>query len=159
MKEKVVRKKSKRSDILINKSFQLRFSTLLLIPIVIIQACFWLAIETFFYNMIKKGETHHLPAGHNYYNLLAIQKNELMMILLATSFFVAVLIFIWGIYISHRIAGPLHKLEKYLNESNSLEDATKVKLEFRENDFFLNIPSAFNQFVQKIHSNKNKTID
>lgn len=150
--QKLERQKYKRSIILINKSFQLKFSTLLLVPILIIQVLFWLAIEIFFQNMIKRGEAHHLPIGHNYYNLLAIQKNELTIILIGTSFFVAILMFIWGIYISHRIAGPFYKLETYLNEANSLEDVKKFKLEFRKNDFFLNIPKTFNQFINRISS-------
>jgi hypothetical protein len=147
-------KKYKRSIILINERFQIKFSVLLLIPILIIQILFWLAIEIFIQNMIKRGELHHLPVGHNYYNLLAIQKNELTNILIGISLIVAFLMFIWGIYISHKIAGPFHKLEKYLNEANSLEDVKRIKLEFRKNDFFLNIPTAFNQFIDRI-TNKN----
>jgi methyl-accepting chemotaxis protein len=140
----------KRTNILINKSFQLKFSALLLIPILIIQTLLWLAIEIFFRNMIARGEAHHLPAGHNYYHLLAVQKNELNTILIALCLIVAVFMFIWGIYISHRIAGPFHKMESYLNNAGNLDEVKTKKLEFRENDFFLNIPKAFNQFINRL---------
>jgi ABC-type multidrug transport system permease subunit len=141
---------NKRSQILINKNFQLKFSGLLLIPILIIQTLSWLAIEIFFKKMIARGEAHHLPADHNYYNLLAMQKNELTTMLITLSIIVAIFMFIWGLYISHRIAGPFDKMENYLNDAKTLDEVKKSELEFRKNDFFLNIPKAFNEFISRI---------
>ena len=142
--------KPKRRRILINKTFQLKFSFFLLIPIIIIQNIFWISIEFFFKNMIREGNIRNLPEGHSFYSLLAYQKKELLVILVFSSIIVSIIMFIWGLYISRRIAGPLYKLEMYLNESKTLEEVVNKKLEFRKSDFFLNIPEAFNHFIQRI---------
>jgi hypothetical protein len=139
-----------RRIIIINKEFQYKFSMLLLVPVAIIQFIFWIAIEFFFFKMIQFGKDHQLPIGHNYYRLLSIQKKEFMIILALSSILVAAVMFIWGIYLSHRIAGPLFKLEKYLNEAKSVEDIKSKPLFFRKKDFFLNIPKAFNQFTDRL---------
>ena len=142
--------KPKRRRILINKNFQLKFSFFLLIPIIIIQNIFWISIEFFFKNMIHEGNIRNLPEGHSFYTLLAYQKKELLVILIFSSIIVSIIMFIWGLYISRRIAGPLYKLEMYLNASKSLDEVVNKKLEFRKSDFFLNIPEAFNQIIKRI---------
>jgi ABC-type multidrug transport system permease subunit len=142
--------RARRAKVLINKNFQLKFSAFCLIPIFLIQVMFWLAIEMFFHKMIKKAQAFNLPAGHDFYKLLAQQKKELMFLLLCSSVFVAVVMFIWGIYTSHRIAGPFYKMERYLLETKNLDEAKKSKLCFRKKDFFLNIPKAFNEFIERI---------
>lgn len=140
----------KRKIILINKDFQIRFSLMLLIPIAIIQIIFWIVIELFFYKMIEFGKEHQLPAGHNFYKLLLLQKKEFAIILLASSIIVAIIMFIWGIYMSHRIAGPLYKLEKHLNEIKDINELKLKKLSFRKKDFFQTIPETFNRFIGRM---------
>ena len=54
---------------------------------------------------------------------------------------------IWGgLYISHRVAGPLHRLTGHLRRS-SLSNVEPLK--FRKNDYFPEVQSAFNEFIGK----------
>jgi hypothetical protein len=61
---------------------------------------------------------------------------------------------IWALYLSHRIAGPIHRLKRHLLEqaersnTEALNPLTSPKLQFRKNDFFGELASAFNQYAE-----------
>jgi nitrogen fixation/metabolism regulation signal transduction histidine kinase len=48
----------------------------------------------------------------------------------------------WGIYFSHKIAGPLYRLKKHLNETAAGKAAQPLK--FRTGDYFQEIADAYN---------------
>ncbi len=142
--------KNKRTQWLINKNFQLRFSLYSLAPMMIAVLLFWISVEIFFYKMILLGQKYNLPAGHGYYQLISAQKSELHLIIIITTIILSVVFFIWSIFISHRIAGPFFKMKRYLDNAKSLEEVTQGELFFRKKDFFQEIPEAFNQFIKRI---------
>lgn len=138
-----------RKIIVINRRFQYRFALLLMIPVMLIQAFFWIAVYFFFTKMSAFGQAYQLPHTHIFYKVLATQKREIITALpLLTSFFGASL-FIWGLYISHRIAGPMFKFEKYMREATNINDLKTKPLYFRKKDFFHNIPEVFNDLIKR----------
>lgn len=51
-----------------------------------------------------------------------------------------------GIYISHKVAGPLYRLKKNLEQS-SMKNLKSVG--FRKGDYFTDIKDAFNAFISR----------
>lgn len=142
----------KRKIILINPKFQIKFTLYLFLPMFVSISIFWMSVELLFYRMINFGKNSHLPEGHAYYSLLSMQKKEFEMILFFISLVLFVIFSYWGILFSHRIAGPLHKLNKYFNEKNTVDEVKKSPLFFRKKDFFLEIPDSINAFFNKINN-------
>ncbi len=141
--------KKRRKNWIINQNFQFRFMFYIFVPTGITILIFLLSIELFFYRMIMIGKKFNIPEDHGFYILLRTQKSEFFMILIPLVFILIAAFFIWGIILSHRIAGPFYKFKKYLEESEGLEECHERPLSFRKGDFFLEIPIAFNHFIKK----------
>lgn len=95
------------------------------------------------------GVASGLPINHPYFVLIADQKSLMnSLFLLCVSF--SLLFFIgWGLFISHKIAGPLHRLTRFFEETDALH--FERRLSFRPRDFFQEIPKAINQWMDKNH--------
>jgi hypothetical protein len=139
-----------RKNILIDKPFQLKFAMYSIVPILLIDLCFWVAIEFYFNQMANEALIGGLKKEHDFFKLLQYQKVQFIEIIIFFSLVVGLIMTIWSLYISHRIAGPLRKFEKNLIRCNSLDEAKSYPIEFRKDDFFKPLASSFNEFIRKI---------
>lgn len=139
----------KRKILLINPRFQIKFTLYLFLPMFVSISIFWMSIELLFYRMITFGKNSNLPEGHAYYSVLSMQKREFEMILFFLSLVLFVIFSYWGILFSHRIAGPLYKLNKYFKEKNTIDEVRKSPIFFRKKDFFLEVPDSINAFFDR----------
>lgn len=142
--------KKLRTQLLINPKFQLQFAMNCLIPMLMMAAVFWLILEMFISKMVRIGQAQGLPGNHEYFQLIQAQRIELLQILLLFSLVLVILFFVWGLFYSHRIAGPIFKLTKWLDESQSLQEAVDQPVQFRKKDLFQEIPLALNSFLKKL---------
>lgn len=142
--------KKTRFQKLINPKFQLQFALNCLIPMLMMTVVFWLILETFILKMIKMGKAQGLPENHEFFQLIQTQRLELLQILIIFSVILVIVFFIWGLFYSHRIAGPISKLTKWLDESGDLESAVQKPVQFRKKDLFLEIPDSLNAFLKRI---------
>ncbi|MBF0297512.1 MAG: HAMP domain-containing protein [Oligoflexia bacterium] len=78
-------------------------------------------------------------------NLLYSELNKIIFYLIACAFFFLIVITIWGVFISHKVAGPLYKLKKVINEIKNGDVNQRVY--FRENDEFKDVATAFNEML------------
>src|SRR5690242_20117115 len=104
----------RRGIFLINKRFQLRFA---------LYVCSWLAVLSLAYPLIISNIVeyfiHYLaqdPMGPGL-AVLEKTKTEAGMLLWIMEFIFLSLAFIISIFMSHRIAGPLYKLHRFLREA------------------------------------------
>ena len=140
-----------RKIYLINKPFQLRFIGFICVVNVLTVTVFYVSNLLFFRTFTEMGRSFGLPADHAFYVFISQQQSIMNKIFLISGILFTLLLFVFGIYYSHRIAGSLYRLNKHLlslSESLSLED-----LKFRKNDFFQEIPDSFNQFLKKLREN------
>jgi methyl-accepting chemotaxis protein len=147
---KMMKIKRIRFNKLIIPDFQLKFAFSFLLPMLMASIGFWIMIELFIKKMIDLGKQQNLPVNHDYFQLLEIQRIELLTSLLIFSIILAIVFLVWGVIYSHRIAGPLYKLRKWLQETSTLEGALERPVVFRKNDFFKEISSAVNEFIEKV---------
>jgi len=143
---KETRKKIKRTKFLINPSFQLRFIAYYITAILGSITVFFLAEKFFFNQMYREGINLNLPLNHVYFKMIVQQEEFMTKIFIITSIVVSVFLFIFGLLLSHRIAGPLVKLNNYLKCMGQGESRGKIL--FRKKDFFQELPESFNEMIE-----------
>ena len=120
----------------------------MVIPVLVSLGIFWLSTEYFFYKMLELGRNSNLQAEHPFYTFISVQKKDLSTIIFLGGLFLSMIIIFWGLILSRQIAGPILKLQIYLDKINTLEGLEK--LSFRKNDFFQEISASFNAFILRI---------
>jgi hypothetical protein len=105
-----------------------------------------MALGYFFISIHEQGFIASLPQEHVFIEFLAQQKIILFSIFsVVTAFFFLGFIF-FGVYVSHKIAGPLYRFKKHLENSSP---GTVIPVEFRKGDYFHDLKEAFNDFVKR----------
>ena len=143
---KQLKMKNNRKIFLINKKFQLSilgwFSLLTLILITV----FYSAVWYFFYNFKQQAVQAGLPTNHIFFVFLKNQQLLMDKVFIASSLVAIIVLFIGGLFLSHKVAGPLYRLTQHLKH-HSKSDVTPLK--FRKGDYFIEIEESFNEFINK----------
>lgn len=108
---------------------------------------FYAGIRYFFYKFEKLGAMAGLPPEHEIFQFFAEQQDQMNRIFLGTSIGALIFLTLLGILLSHRVAGPVLRVQKHLEnlaEGKTLEDVT-----FREKDYFPELAQSMNGFVAK----------
>lgn len=142
--------KTQRKKWIINKTFQYKFISLSIFPVIATVLSFLVGVEVIFYIMIEKGRTMNLPAGHFYYDLLNGQKELFLISSVVCGALVAVIFGIWAIIQSNKIAGPLYRLTNYLKGLHGENIKTHPLLKFRDKDYFLDVADEINKFIKRL---------
>ncbi len=144
----------RRSIILINKRFQLRFA---------VYICLWIAAICFVYPLITKNLFEYFisyaasdPMGPEL-GILKKTKDEILQLILLTEAAFLTLTFLLCLYMSHRIAGPLYKLGKSMRELGG--GTWRGTLGFRHKDWFTELAEDFNVMNQSLQNRSRKETD
>ena len=139
----------RRNIFLINKKFQFRFA---------FYVCSWLVALSFVYPLIVHSLFEYFvryamldPTGPSIDSLQGTRK-EILTLLVALQVIFLVVTFLISIFMSHRIAGPLHKLSRFFADAR--DGKLEQKLFFREKDHFQDsfpcrAPHRFRNFCGK----------
>ena len=131
---------------LINRNFQFRFMAYTVLTVVLSLSLFYLANYFFFESFIEKGRQMRLPENHAFFLILKEQQLLMAKIFTGLAIVTSTFLMITGLLFSHKIAGPLYRLNKMLREAS--ENKQKLRnLYFREGDFFQEIPEAINLYL------------
>jgi hypothetical protein len=133
-----------RKIVLINIRFQLSLVFKIAILMLIIDFIFYGANLYFFNHIRDQAMLAGLSSENSFYKYIYAQKAYMDQV-----FFISALIStvtaIWGgLYISHRVAGPLHRLVNHLRTSTM---SNVEPVQFRKNDYFPEVQAAFNEFI------------
>ncbi len=145
--------KEQRRILLINPSFQIRFIAWMAALGVLVILLMRVSHSWFFYRLRLQAVHAGVPKGHVFYQFIAERQAEMTWIEAGSFGGVVLLSIVFGLALSHRIAGPLFRLRKHLEKVAETGVATPVQ--FREDDFFREIPDAYNlQFKTSSESKK-----
>lgn len=142
-----MKKKFKRRQFLVNPTFQFRimgWMTLISLTPVFV---FFAAHHYFFWQLEKLGLDIGLDPQHVYYKFLAVQSQKLFIIFIICSILTCACVLFLGLILSHRIAGPIHRLKSYLRDFHKNEQ--NHPLSFREGDYFGELPAIVNDCLGK----------
>jgi nitrogen fixation/metabolism regulation signal transduction histidine kinase len=135
----------KRRIYLINRPFQLKFSFYLALIVLISSAIYPFIIFELYSSVAQSISIDFPQAAQNFHH----KKNALIITLVAIQLCFALLFFIIGILLTHKVAGPLYKLQLFLKAA--ADGADHGKLYFRDGDYFSNIADTYNESMEKIH--------
>ncbi len=136
---------NRRKKYLINPKFQYRFILATLIPNVASLVLFYVMIDLYFIKLIRDGKDLGLPEEHPYFMLLRDQSLLMNKVFIVVAICTTLFFLIWGVIFSHKIAGPLYRLRAHFDENAGSREMRK--LSFRPGDFFLEIPEAYNRWL------------
>jgi len=138
---------NKRKVFLINPSFQFRFMAYFLLFTLISLILFYSANYLFIYNFETLGHQLNLPEGHIFFKFIAKQESKLNMIFIASTALLMIVQIPLGLFLSHKIAGPIFRFTNTLTSMKNKKEIEQVKC--RKGDFFPEIYSSFNQYLDK----------
>ena len=136
----------RRKKILANKRVQLKYLTLLIVsmavPLLFAIGCLYYLIFTIMAEQLGIPESIA-------YNLFPVVKkiNAVLAIGLPPLF---LLLIWWGVVLSHRIAGPLQRIEKELSKITHSHDFSH-RIHLRKSDDVKPIADAINKLLDSLH--------
>lgn len=139
---------AKRKIILINPSFQLNIINSIVYFFLLIISAFYAVNWYFFYQLKEKGIAAGIPINNDYFIFIANSSRQLNIFFLITALVSLVVIYYFGLILSHRIAGPLFKIDKTIDEM--IKTNKKFKINLRKDDYFQDHALKLNEFVDKI---------
>jgi len=143
---------------LINNDFQIQFMVSLLLISIVSTSIIYLANDYFFQSYMQRGVALNLPPDHPFFLMIHEQKKFMTSVFLIVALSISSMAGIWGLFFSHKIAGPLYRLEKYFTEAALDSDKIKQKIYFRDNDFFQEVPDSINRFIDSVEVEKHRNI-
>lgn len=138
---------SRRKKILINRPFQLKMIGYHILVALSTSLIFFAANKVFFWKFAAKGRAIGLPPSHVFFQFLESQDTFLSLIYLGTAIIVSIVLFVTGLYVSHRIAGPIYKTIQMMNNNFQSQDASHFK--FRDNDYFPELEQAIIRLLEE----------
>ncbi len=103
-----------------------------------------------FHEFVQIGHQAGLPEDHVYFQFIKMQEGTFLRVILAIAFFIGTILTLGGLVVSHKIAGPLYRLQKELLGMADKPEPSLHKINFRDGDFFPEVPQAFNALVDKL---------
>ncbi len=138
---------NQRKAYLIDPKFQIKFSLYLCIALCVATSIYPLTI----YDLMGKTIGYAAQITPAKSEALNASKGQLINILIMWQVGFTALIFILGIYFSHKVAGPIYKLRKYF--SHIKEGNHPGKMSFRKGDYFKELATDFNETIEAMHEN------
>jgi hypothetical protein len=134
--------------------FQLTIICYALAASVVIIGTFYFTNHYLVSEFIAQGKSLGLEPTHPYFIFMTeFQKivNKVFWWTLAMTF---LLLPVGGIFLSHRVAGPLHRLREHMK---GLAQGKSFKpVSFRKKDYFQELVKPYNDIVSQLESKKNK---
>lgn len=145
---------------LINTDFQIQFIASLLLISIVSMSIIYLANDYFFHTYMQKGQLLNLPPDHPYFLMIHEQKRFMTKVFIAVALSISSVAIIWGLFYSHKIAGPLYRLQRYFTDAAALNTELKNKIYFRDEDFFQEVPDSINRYIDSMNEkNQNPKMD
>lgn len=133
-------------NILINPGFQIKLLGYFVVMFFITTISLYSTTFLFFWKLKQKALNVGIPEGHVFFQFLANQKSDLDSLFVGLAIFNLLVLIGVGLFLSHRIAGPIHKLKMHLSKlPNDSED-----FKLRENDFFQELGPLVKSVKEKI---------
>ncbi len=139
---------------LININFQMQFMLSLILISIISMSIIYLANEYFFQTYMHKGQVLNLPPDHPFFLMIQEQKSFMTRVYFIVAGSISGIACVWGLFYSHKIAGPLYRLNRYFEEAAASGKPLEKKVYFREDDFFQEVPESINKYIDGIHEQK-----
>ena len=99
--------------------------------------------QNYFREFYQIADESGFPSNHPFRALIGYQKDKMQIFFIILAGINLLVITLSGIWMSHKIAGPIYRIVKSLKEQNG------EKISTREKDYFKELPEAVNQYIKK----------
>lgn len=141
---------------LINNDFQIQFMVSLLLISICSMSVIYLANDYFFHSYMQKGEALNLPPDHPFFLMIHEQKKFMTNVFIIVACTISGMAGLWGLFYSHKIAGPMYRLQKYFTQAAVDNNSLQQKIYFRDDDFFQEIPESINKYIDSMGTRANE---
>lgn len=133
-------KKRQIRNLLIEPEFQLKVISYFGLVFVLTTVSLYSTVLLFFWRLRLKALSVGIPPGHVFFKFVSNEKADLDLAFLGLAFFNFLLLLGVGFVVSHRIAGPIHKLKRHLGEFGPSSPDFKL----RKNDLLRDLEPVVN---------------
>ncbi len=133
-----------RKQFFINKEFQTRFILFMIFVAFGTLITTWLVLRGYFGEFHELADQSKLGANHPFRELIQYQEHRMNLCFGILAGVNVAFITGIGLWMSHKIAGPIFRLVETLNHSKKGE----VEFKVRETDYFQELPVALNHFLK-----------
>lgn len=141
----------RRRIFIINRRFQLTFIAYFMILAMGACAVFGMISRSFLVKLMEQGKlVLGLPENHSFFQFISEMQNTMDSVFIATALIVFALLVVGGIILSHRVAGPLYRLNFYLHLLAEHDPSNLKDISFREKDFFPELAEAYNLALKRL---------
>jgi hypothetical protein len=127
-----------RKKFIINKEFQFKFIFFMLLIGLITLSSTYFVFQNYFKEFYQIADESGFPSNHPFRDLIGYQKDKMQLFFIILASINLLIITISGIWMGHKIAGPIYRIVKCLKEEKG------TQIETRENDYFKELPEAIN---------------
>ncbi|MBY0414087.1 MAG: hypothetical protein K2Q18_07970 [Bdellovibrionales bacterium] len=139
---------------LINNDFQIQFMVSVLLISICSMSIIYLANDYFFHTYMQRGEALNLPPDHPFFLMIHEQKKFMTNVFVVVALSISGIAGLWGLFYSHKIAGPLYRLHRYFTQAAIDSTPLQRKVYFRDGDFFQEVPESINKYIDSMGVNK-----
>lgn len=145
-------KRQGRRNFLINPRFQLPYMGIMVATAMVTIGILYGANVYFFNDFADMGRSIGLPADHVFFQFLDEQHRTLNVIFGAFGAVAFCAMCLIGMFVSHRVAGPLHRLNRHMKDVAS--GGTDQDVTFRKGDFFPELAESMNGVMRRVRGEK-----
>jgi hypothetical protein len=149
------KKNNRRTKLLIDPKFQGRFLLNMVVLNLVVCGIFYAAQAFFFRKAFEVGKSIGLAPDNVFFNFVGEQERFMNVVFIGTALMVSVIIVVFGLMYSNKIAGPLFHLRKHLKAR--MNGKTKNPLKFRDGDNFKELADAVNEYIAWQESSKKRS--
>ncbi len=141
----------------INPPFQIRVLLYLFCIVLIVVVSTTATVNYLFYDFVQEGHELGLPAGNIFFQFIEKQQLIMNQLLAGLFVFLSFLIIVSGMILSHRVAGPIHRLNQHMQGVALGQIAGPVH--FREQDFFKELAESYNAQYEALQKKSHKNTE
>jgi hypothetical protein len=134
-------------NFLIEPQFQLKLISYFAGLFAFTTVCLYSTVFIFFWRLRQKALNVGIPEGHIFFQFIGNEKRDLDLTFALLAVVNLIVLVGVGVVVSHRIAGPLHKLKGYL--TNVIAPAGP-DFKLRKNDFLRDLEPVVNDLKTRI---------
>lgn len=139
-------KKYERKILLINPKFQFSFMKHSLLMTLVVLITFYLFKVYIVWEIKDIAFATGIPKSHDLIGLLNDRSYVIDMSFIVLAINVAFFILAWALWVSHRVAGPIHRIR---NEIKKIIDGQALqRISIRDHDYFHDLKDSVNLLIE-----------
>jgi methyl-accepting chemotaxis protein len=148
---------NKRRTYLVNKEVQLRFAALLVFISLLTAIQLYVCIAFIDSDLVSQAAKYGLTNDQTVLSFILLQNKRLLIQVLAFLVFNMFLVGVFGFFFSHRMAGPVYRMEKFIKKIAEGDLSGTVRL--RKGDHFQSFATSINLMVECLRQKRRDELE